>query len=114
MAHEIPIRPWTAAEKIQAQRAVLGERMAGDMRLSEDVESSDAAGAAELRPLGFAARMKVEIADDLREERLQRRNIAQEVRRAAVRLHDPFDARHLRRTFEVAIVRIDWRLSPIQ
>ena len=67
------------------------------------MKSGDPAGAGELRPLGFTARMQVEIADEMREQRLQRREIPKEEWRAAIGLHDPFDARHLKRTFEVAI-----------
>lgn len=64
------------------------------MRFREHLKPCDAAGAFERGPLRVAARVEIEIVNELREERPQDRNITKQDWRAAVSLDDPFDAGH--------------------
>src|SRR5262245_15604505 len=60
---EIPVGARAAAEEIQAERAVLREGVAGEVRLRKHVDASDAARRRELVPLAVAARMQIEVGD---------------------------------------------------
>ena len=53
-----------AAEEVQAERAVLGEGVAGKMGLREQRDTGDAARIGELVPVGFAEGMEVEGGDE--------------------------------------------------
>src|SRR6266404_7565562 len=64
---KIPFRARPAAEYIQAQRAVLREGVAGDVRFLQQREAGDAA-AGELVPARVADRMEIHFADQAREQ----------------------------------------------
>src|SRR6476660_2909412 len=51
---EIPVRARAAAEEIQAERAVLGERVACEVRLRKHMDAGNAARRRELVPLAVA------------------------------------------------------------
>src|SRR5947207_3600803 len=68
---KLPLRAGAAAKQVQAERAVFREGMAGEMRFGEQAKSGDATRLGKLPPLSFAARMQVEVADDLRDKVFQ-------------------------------------------
>ena len=68
--------------------------MAREMGFCEDGHPGDAAGVRELMPAPVAAGVEVEVAHQPREQRLQRRQIAQAIRRASVGVDDPLGPGH--------------------
>ena len=92
---EVPIRTRPAAEQIQTERAVFGKRVAGEVRFRQHADAGHAARLGELMPLRRFARMEVEIADQPGKKRLERREIAEAIRRTAVGFDDPFDTGHV-------------------
>ena len=63
---KIPFGARNAAEKIQAQRTVLGKRVTGEMGFSEQAKAGDAAGAGKLMPLRFADRPQLHARESCR------------------------------------------------
>ena len=115
MAREIPIGPRTAAEQIQAQRAVLGKRMAREMRLREHVESGDAAGAGELvhwpSPHGCRSRSRDELARTAPAAPRDRAGGPESSRRPPRPIRRPSPVMNSRGCH---LSRMDSRLSPIR
>src|SRR5882762_8629822 len=86
---------WPAAEEIQTERSIFGERVAGQMRFRKQAHPRDATRMRELVPIGLAERMQVQLADQRVEERFERVQIGEHAGPAAVRFNDPFKAAHL-------------------
>lgn len=68
--------------------------MTGEMRLGQQTQARDSAGVRELMPMWFTHDPKLQVADDLLKKLLQRGQIPQRLRRAAVCLDNPFDSVH--------------------
>lgn len=66
VSFEIPVGTRLATENVQAQRAMFGKGVAGDMRFLEKREPRDAS-AGELVPLRFIDGMKIHLRDELAE-----------------------------------------------
>src|SRR5579862_8157045 len=92
---EIPVRTRPAAEDVQAKRMILGKRVAGNVRFSQQIKAGYAAGAGKLVPGGFADRVQRQTLDEPREERTQFSGIRQGRGIAAVGFDHPLAARHL-------------------
>lgn len=72
---EIPFRTGHATEKIQTQRTVLGKRVAGEMRFSEQTEAGNSAGSGKLMPLGRGDRPEIHLLNHPAEKILQNRRV---------------------------------------
>src|SRR5260370_25099864 len=94
---EIPFGARNAAEKIQAERAVLRKRVTGEVRLREKAEAGDASGAGTLMPLRFADGPELHLPDDAVEQVLQDSRVTQRLRGTSEGFDDPLDSAHGRR-----------------
>jgi len=91
---EIPFRTGHATEEIQAERAVLGKSVAGEMGLGEKTEAGDSAGSGKLMPLRRAYGAETHLFDNLAEEILENCPVTQRSREAAKGFDDPLDSVH--------------------
>jgi hypothetical protein len=66
-----------------------------EVRFRQQAKARDPTSLRELMPLRLANRTKIQIRDDLFEQPLQDRKIAQQRRSAPVSLNDPLDAIHV-------------------
>jgi hypothetical protein len=62
---EIPLGARHAAEKIEAERAVLGKGVTSEMRLREKAKAGDPSRTRKLMPLRFANGSKLHLPDDV-------------------------------------------------
>ena len=76
MTRKVPVGTRPAAEQVQAESPVFGKRMAGEVGFRQHADAGDAARIRKRMPLRRRARMQLQIADQLREKALQRRQIA--------------------------------------
>ena len=93
---KVPIGTRPAAEQVEAECPIFGKRMAGKVGFRQHADAGDAARVRKRVPLRRGTRMQIQIADQLREQTLQGREIAQAIRAAAVGFDDPFDTGHVR------------------
>src|SRR5438128_2161794 len=92
-----PAKPRPAAIEIECRQTVLGIRVAGQMRLGEQIETGDAAGVWKRMPVAGTDDVEFEFAEQPIAERLHRRQVAESLRIAIQRLDDPLNA-HERRS----------------
>jgi hypothetical protein len=95
LIREVPLPPWNATKKIQTKRLKLRKGVNCEVRLRQQAKARDPTSLRELMPLRLANRTKIQIRDDLFEQPLQDRKIAQQRRSAPVSLNDPLDAIHV-------------------
>src|SRR5262249_34984282 len=90
---KVAVRPRPAAEHVQANGAVLGKRVAREVRLREQAQPGNSAGSRELVPDRFLQRAQLELPDDHSEESIQFAQVGEGAGSAAVRLHHPLKTR---------------------
>src|ERR1700683_3647451 len=95
---------------MQAERAMLGEGVAGEVRFGEQAQSGDAAGARELAPLRGAERAEFHLVNNFIEEGAEYARVLQRFRRASERFDDPFDSAHRSPRIKPEACRIQGRI----
>ena len=94
MRRRVQVGAGAAAEHVDADRAELRERVAGEVRFGQHHEAGHAAGSGKDVPGRIADRRQLQFGDQPIEERTQERQIRESGGVAAMGVDDPLDAAH--------------------